>query len=329
MSNVKLLLSRRGEFKSLFRCLPDPAMWRWYSSDPGILRAIDGRYELDFEQTELNGRKVDHFAYFDEATERQPRTFLRDVLKDEELPEVAWIDPNFALAAMVPVVGGILDGVGSNDDHPPVGVIEAQRLVNKVYEALGRSANGKYWNDTLLVVYYDEHGGFYDHEAPPEGYGPRIPALLAGGPVKPGVCHTMLDHASLIKTVLLRFGWDNLEELAPDARERVMAATDLSVALRDDGGTTPFSPVVNPGDAAIRREDLEPKCLDQPASKLNRAINLLDRALTDLQEDIVKRHAIPLRTGRKAPARLPTKRLTKLAANRLPKRPERLPDRHP
>ncbi len=37
-------------------------------------------------------------------------------------------------------------------------------LIKDVYEAI---RNGPQWNDTLFIVTYDEHGGFYDHETPP------------------------------------------------------------------------------------------------------------------------------------------------------------------
>ena len=37
-------------------------------------------------------------------------------------------------------------------------------LMKKVYENLRKS---QYWNDTLLLIVYDEHGGFYDHIVPP------------------------------------------------------------------------------------------------------------------------------------------------------------------
>lgn len=318
MSNVKLLAQRAGPFKSLFQELGGPEMWRWYSSDPGILRAIDSTYRLE------TAPEYDHFAYFDEYTETQPRTFLGDVA-DGELPEVAWIDPNFAIKDMAKLVGSFVDGPGSNDDHPPSRVIEAQRLVNKVYEALGRSG---FWNDTLFVVYYDEHGGFHDHEKPPEGMGPRIPALVIGGRVKRGVCHQQLDHASLIKTILLRFGREGSIERMP---ERVGAATDLSVVLRDDDEVVPFASVPDGGAAAVTKENLDPKILEGAASRTARAIEFLDDRLTDLQALVVRHHALPLRTGRPALSRLPTARLTKLALDAAPEKPieERLPPGRP
>jgi phospholipase C len=320
MNNLKLLVLKKGKFKSLFQELRDEKMWRWYSSDPAVLRAIDKKYRFDTDE------KYDHFAYFDEWTEVQRRTFLSDVLKDEELPEVAWIDPNFAIKDQVKLVGGLLDGPGSNDDHPPSHVIEAQRLVNKIYEALGRSS---YWANTLFVVYYDEHGGFYDHVAPPDGMGPRIPALVVGGRVKRGVCQDQFDHASLIKTILLRFGKEGSIERMP---ARVAAADDLSSILRDDDEVVPFVPVANPGRAAISDKDLEPVKLEKGASVANRTMEVLDEALTDLQKLIVKHHALPLRTGRDKLSRLPTATLTNLVLGAVRKKPagdERLPDRHP
>jgi phospholipase C len=69
---------------------------------------------------------------------------------------------------------------------------------------------------TLLVIFYDEHGGFYDHVPPPEAadddpkmfgrYGVRVPALIVSPWVQPrSVSHTLFDHTSIIKAILLRF----------------------------------------------------------------------------------------------------------------------------
>ena len=73
----------------------------------------------------------------------------------------------------------------------------------ELYDALVNSPN---WNDTLLVITYDEHGGFYDHVAPPAvpagdpspypTYGVRVPALVVGPRVRNCVCHDFFDHTS-------------------------------------------------------------------------------------------------------------------------------------
>ena len=89
-----------------------------------------------------------------------------------------------------------------------------------VYHAL---ATGPQWEKTLLIVFYDEHGGFFDHVAPPEApdddptmfgrYGVRIPALIVSPWIEPlTVSHTLFDHTSIIKTILLRFCPDALKK---------------------------------------------------------------------------------------------------------------------
>ncbi|KAJ6804466.1 putative non-specific phospholipase C4 [Iris pallida] len=59
-----------------------------------------------------------------------------------------------------------LDTLPANDDHPSHDVSEGQKFVKEVYEALRSSPQ---WNEMLLIVTYDEHGGFYDHVPTPVG----------------------------------------------------------------------------------------------------------------------------------------------------------------
>jgi phospholipase C len=75
---------------------------------------------------------------------------------NERLRHVSWIDPNF-------VDLNVLDP-NSNDDHAPSDIRAGEAFVVEIYDALRNSAE---WEDTMLVVGYDEHGGFYDHVAPP------------------------------------------------------------------------------------------------------------------------------------------------------------------
>jgi phospholipase C len=210
--------------------------WRWYSHDPGTLRAVDGRYR-DFS----HGHR-DNFTYFDRKRV-SPLTeaifgpistrdsFLDDAAKGQ-LRDVSWIDPNFVdLHVFDPV---------SNDDHPPSDVKAGQALVLDIYEAL---ANSKDWDDTLLVIVYDEHGGFYDHVpppaiSPPDGsglatYGVRVPALVVGPRVRQHVSHELFDHTSIIKTILRRFTPDQGAAALAAMPQRVRDANDLSLVLHD------------------------------------------------------------------------------------------------
>jgi phospholipase C len=137
-------------------------------------------------------------------------SFLDDAVKGQ-LRKVSWIDPNF-------IDVKVLDP-HSNDDHPPSDILAGQQLVFDVYDALMKSPG---WKDTVLVVTYDEHGGFYDHVLPPavsddSGYktlGVRVPALVVGPRVRNFVCHEAFsggtgtqpeeawDHTALIRSIL-------------------------------------------------------------------------------------------------------------------------------
>jgi phospholipase C len=54
----------------------------------------------------------------------------------------------------------------ANDDHPTHDVYQGQMLIKEIYETLRASPQ---WNETLLIITYDEHGGFFDHVPTPRG----------------------------------------------------------------------------------------------------------------------------------------------------------------
>lgn len=224
------------EVKAFTRQLAD-AQWRWYSHDPATLRGVDAEYR------EFRHVNRDNFAYFDrkkvgfatevaEAAIVTHDSFLDDAAKGQ-LRDVSWIDPNF-------IDLDVLDP-NSNDDHPPSDVKAGQALVLELYEALTRSPD---WEDTLLVIVYDEHGGFYDHVKPPpiddgSGFatlGVRVPAIVVGPRVRKHVSHEVFDHTSLIATILRRFAADPDAALAAMPK-RVQLAQHLGILLEDSPRT--------------------------------------------------------------------------------------------
>lgn len=72
------------------------------------------------------------------------------------LPDFSFINPRCGV--------NVSSGEGANDQHPDHDVALGERFVKDVYEALRASPA---WNDTLFIVTYDEHGGFFDHVPPP------------------------------------------------------------------------------------------------------------------------------------------------------------------
>ena len=195
--------------------------WRWYSFDPATLRLADDHYSLGHH---------DHCAYFSKTglpwksnlelrTSAKAASFLEDAARGT-LPSVAWIDPNFTNFNAL--------GVPPNDDHAPADIKDGQELVLAVYDALATSPQ---WDSSLLVIVYDEHGGFFDHVPPPEAhdddlemfgrYGVRVPAIIVSPWVEPrSVSKTLFDHTSIIKTILLRFCADALDHSQPRSTRR-------------------------------------------------------------------------------------------------------------
>ncbi|WP_437594005.1 alkaline phosphatase family protein [Sorangium sp. So ce1000] len=134
------------------------------------------------------------------------------------LPSFSVIDPQFF-------------GATANDDHPDHDVQLGQVLIASIYNALATSPQ---WGQCLLVITYDEHGGFFDHVAPPTAtdddplftqLGFRVPSIVAGPFVRRGCAvSTVLDHASVIRTLEARFD-------LPSLNARSAGANDLSCCI--------------------------------------------------------------------------------------------------
>jgi phospholipase C len=131
-------------------------------------------------------------------------------------------DPDFD-AAFIHIepdyFGGLLntgDFSKGNSQHPDGGVAAGERLIKATYEAI---RNSPHWESSMLIVTYDEHGGFYDHVAPgpaaasgskgrKHGFlfdqlGPRVPTVVISPLIPKGtVEHRLLEHCSVIATVM-------------------------------------------------------------------------------------------------------------------------------
>jgi phospholipase C len=147
---------------------------------------------------------------------------------------------------------------GAADDHPPHDILQGEGLIADVYNAIRR--NEELWKTSLLVVLYDEHGGFYDHVVPPattapdhdiEEYsfnqlGVRVPAILVSPFVKPGVIHTVFDHTSLLKYLIDKWGLGPLGGRVANANtfsSFLLATTEAADRLPVISGHT--SPVIS------------------------------------------------------------------------------------
>jgi phospholipase C len=143
------------------------------------------------------------------------------------LPAVSFVDPNYTL---------LDDGTG-NDDHPHADIRNGDAFLARIFHAL---ANSPAWKNTVLIINFDEWGGFFDHVPPPRAIAPnnldtdlvngqallgfRVPVIVASpftrnsGP-SPLVTHTVFDHTSALKLIEWRWGLQPLT--ARDASSRI------------------------------------------------------------------------------------------------------------
>jgi len=160
-------------------------------------------------KTPENKKNIVHYSHF-----------LEDA-KSGELPNYSFVHPRGAPHGDIP----------ANDEHPDHTVAAGERLIKEVYEAVRASP---LWNKTLLILTYDEHGGFYDHVVPPtkdipnpdgiygkDGFefkmlGVRIPTIAISPWINKGVIHrpngpkpsSEFEHSSIPATVKKIFGWN-------------------------------------------------------------------------------------------------------------------------
>jgi phospholipase C len=189
-------------------------------------------YFHDFPQSatlaRLWGPRAVHFRHFE-------HDFAQDAVAGT-LPAYSFIEPRY-------FADKVLNRT-PNDEHPPHNVADGEALVAAVYNAV---RGGPGWQETLLVVTFDEHGGLFDHVAPPpaaspggpspdgflfDRFGVRVPAVIvspyirAGSVIRPPAS-TPFDHTSIIATLRKLFGF---APLTP----RDAAAPDLVAVLGAD-----------------------------------------------------------------------------------------------
>jgi phospholipase C len=107
-----------------------------------------------------------------------------------------------ALAGRLPAVSWLTPPIGLSE-HAPSSVCEGENWSVRELNAVMR---GPQWRSTVVVLTWDDFGGFYDHVAPPHldlyGLGPRVPALIISPWVKPGrIEHTTLEFSSVLRLI--------------------------------------------------------------------------------------------------------------------------------
>ena len=183
----------------------------------------------------------DHFRSFGRLEE--------DVLNNPPaaLPRVIFVEPTYGDS---PHLGR------STDDHAPAGISDGQEFLLQVYNAV--TAGPDFWRQCVLIVDYDEHGGFYDHVSPPlittapppgaayapfDSLGVRTPGYVISPFVRRGsVSHALFDHTSVLKFIGEKFGpggsYSDLLDQRPVGS--VSAALDFDQPINDPPAVPPL-----------------------------------------------------------------------------------------
>jgi acid phosphatase len=166
--------------------------WAWYSG--GWNDAIAGRADPLFQ---FHHQVFAYFARYADGTPgraahlKDERDFVADA-QAGRLPAVSFVKP-----------------LGPDNEHP--GYTELLRGERHVADLVRAVANSPAWPGTVIIVTYDEHGGRWDHVAPPVvdrwGPGSRVPAIIISPLGKRHyVDHTAYDTTSILKLIETRWG---------------------------------------------------------------------------------------------------------------------------
>lgn len=209
---------------------------------------------------------VDQLLHLDHYSKMED--FFDDVQVQANFPQYVFIEPCYS-------------GAGQNDQHPPSDIMKGELLIAKVYNAI--RSNEALWANTLFVLLYDEHGGFYDHAVPPATVAPdehtdefafnqlglRVPAILASPWLDAQVDHTVYDHTSLLRYVSDKWGLGPLGARTAQANS-FSALLEKRSAARSDA-PQPFQ-----------------QALLSPAETQNKTINENQKALVGFSQYLEK-----------------------------------------
>ncbi len=163
--------------------------WAWYSG--GWDAALKGNNQNDYFQ--YHHQPFVYFENYKDGSEnkkkhlKDEKEFYAALNSADSLPSVCFIKP-----------------LGINNEHPGyANLLRGQRHVDSIVNQVMKS---KYWDNTVIIIAYDEHGGRYDHVAPPKidrwGPGCRVPAIVISPYAKKNyVDSTQYETVSILKLI--------------------------------------------------------------------------------------------------------------------------------
>jgi phospholipase C len=168
--------------------------WAWYAG--GWNAALAGNADAGGDEFQFHHQPFVYFANYADGTpgraaHLKDETDFMTAAKAGTLPAVSFIKPS-----------------GQDNEHPGytnviLGELHAEDLINAV-------RNGPNWSDSVIIVTYDENGGFWDHVPPPKGdqWGPgtRVPAMVISPLAKKAFVDSTVYETTSI-TALIEHRW--------------------------------------------------------------------------------------------------------------------------
>lgn len=156
---------------------------------------------------------------------------FHDLARKGQLPNISYVEPQWTYSYNISPTekeflaltseDDFIMGFQGNDMHPPSDMRTAENLLSNIYSSL--IANKEAWAQTLFIIYFDEHGGLFDHVPPPaavapdhmfhngfefDRYGVRVPIIFISPLIEKGTIVRSdnpaipFDHTSMISTLL-------------------------------------------------------------------------------------------------------------------------------
>jgi acid phosphatase len=202
--------------------------WAWFAG--AWQAALDGQNSIPIPNFQYHHQPFNYFAAMAPGTPARA-----EHLKDAGLWGVEFVKA-IDTGALPPVT--FYKPQGNLNEHP--GYSDALSGDQHIADVIAHLEKSPQWAHMLIVVTYDENGGFWDHVAPPKAdrWGPasRVPAMIVSTFARKGtVDHTLYDTTSILRFITRRFDLPVLPGLK--ARDDAMAAAgngtlgDLTAAL--------------------------------------------------------------------------------------------------
>lgn len=253
-----MVIDPTGEHSTTYPCfehttlsdLLDPLgiSWKYYTPSAGSIWTAPNAIQHICMPNAPTGGTCEGSEWLTHVVLKQTQA-LTDISKCQ-LPNVSWVIP-----------------VGADSDHPSMNKGTGPAWVASIVNAIGNNPkckNGEtYWNDTAIVITWDDWGGWYDHEPPtflaePEGdyqYGFRVPLIVVSAYTTAAyVNNDWQDFGSVLRFVEKNFGVAEGALGFADAR----STTDLTGFFNLSGAPRVFTPIAAPLGAQFFLHDTRP-----------------------------------------------------------------------